>query len=112
LGRRIRSLRDARGWSQERLAEHANLDRSYLAGIETGARNPSLKVLALLAKALQVRIAALFEDEGAEGNRLNNGITRCFPNSFRESRSSRNSLRDLVPEEGIEPTLAVKRTGF
>jgi transcriptional regulator with XRE-family HTH domain len=60
LGLRIRSLRHAKGWSQERLAEEADLDRSYIAGIEVGARNPSLKALERLAKALSVDIDGLF----------------------------------------------------
>ena len=55
-------MRAAKEWSQERLAEHADLDRSYIAGIEIGARNPSLKALERLAAALSVRLAALFED--------------------------------------------------
>ena len=61
LGRRIRELRNAEGWSQERLAEQADLDRSYIAGIEVGARNPSLKALERLAAALSVRLSELFE---------------------------------------------------
>lgn len=56
-----RALRDAKGWSQECLAEHADLDRSYIAGIEVGARNPSVKALERLAMALSVRISELFE---------------------------------------------------
>ena len=55
-------MRVAKGWSQERLAEHAALDRSYLAGIEVGARNPSLKALERLSVALSIRLACLFED--------------------------------------------------
>jgi transcriptional regulator with XRE-family HTH domain len=62
LGRRVRSLRTAQAWSQERLAEEADLDRSYIAGIEVGARNPSLKALERLAGALAVRLAELFDD--------------------------------------------------
>lgn len=62
LGRRVRQLRDAKGWSQERLAERAEIDRSYLAGIESGARNPSLKALDRLAAALDIRLAGLFDD--------------------------------------------------
>ena len=62
LGRRVRALRDARGWSQERLAEEADLDRSYIAGIEVGSRNPSVKALERLASALSVRLSELFED--------------------------------------------------
>ena len=61
LGRRIRELRHTRGWSQERLAEHAGLDRSYVAGIEVGARNPSLKALDQLATALSVGLSELFD---------------------------------------------------
>ncbi len=54
-------LRDAKGWSQEQLAEAAEMDRSYIAGIEVGARNPSVKALEKLAGALSVAIAQLFE---------------------------------------------------
>ena len=61
LGRRIRELRLAKEWSQERLAEHAGLDRSYVAGIEVGARNPSLKALDQLATALSVRLSEFFD---------------------------------------------------
>jgi transcriptional regulator with XRE-family HTH domain len=55
-------VRDEKGWSQERLAEYADLDRSYVAGIEVGARNPSLKALEQLAAAFSVRLSELFKD--------------------------------------------------
>lgn len=61
LGRRVKALRDEKGWSQERLAEAAEMDRSYLAGIEVGSRNPSVKALERVALALSVPIGALFE---------------------------------------------------
>ena len=61
LGWRVRQLRDEKGWTQEGLADRAGLDRSYVAGIESGLRNPSTKALAKLARALDVSIAALFE---------------------------------------------------
>lgn len=38
------------------------MDRSYIAGIEVGARNPSVKALERLADALSVRIVKLFDD--------------------------------------------------
>jgi transcriptional regulator with XRE-family HTH domain len=63
LGQRIRELRDAKGWSQERLAEAAYLDRSYLAGIERGLRNPSVRSLLKIAGALKVRIGELFSED-------------------------------------------------
>ena len=61
LARRIRHLRMKRGWSQERLAEEAGIHRVYLAGIELAQRNPSLKNLENLARALGVSLPKLFE---------------------------------------------------
>ena len=55
-------MRHAKGWSQERLAEHASMGRSYIAGIEVGGRNPSLKALDRLAAAFSVRLSELFDD--------------------------------------------------
>lgn len=60
LGTRIRELRQYRGWSQEFLAEEAEMHRTYLWGIEQGLRNPSVRHLSQLADALNVSIAALF----------------------------------------------------
>jgi transcriptional regulator with XRE-family HTH domain len=62
LGQRIRELRDAKGWSQERLAEAAYLDRSCLAGIERGLRNPSVRSLLKIANALKVQMRDLFSE--------------------------------------------------
>ena len=61
LAERIATLRRARGWSQEELASRASVDRSYLAGIERGLRNPSLRSLIKLANALKVGVAELLQ---------------------------------------------------
>lgn len=63
LGSRIRELREARGLSQERLAEKAQLHRTYLGGIERGLRNPALRNIAKIAEALETSVATLFEEE-------------------------------------------------
>jgi transcriptional regulator with XRE-family HTH domain len=62
VGKRVRALRTARAWSQERLAEEAGMHRTYMWGIEQGARNPSLRHLAHLADALGVPLKSLFEE--------------------------------------------------
>ncbi len=61
LALRIRELRALKGWSQERLAEEAGIHRTYLGGIEIARRNPSLRNLIRISKALGVPIAGLFE---------------------------------------------------
>ena len=57
---RVRELRHAKGISQEKLAEEAGIHRTYLGGIETGLRNPALRNIARIARALGVPIADLF----------------------------------------------------
>ena len=61
LGWRLRQLRESKRWTQETLASRAGLDRSYVAGIEAGLRNPSTKALAKLARAVGVSLSTLFE---------------------------------------------------
>lgn len=50
----LRNLRQARGISQERLAELADLHRTYISSVERGARNISIDNIARLAKAFDV----------------------------------------------------------
>jgi len=65
FGQRIKTLRKARNLSQEELAELCGLDRTYISGIERGVRNVSLRNIEVLAQALEVSIAALFEQNDA-----------------------------------------------
>lgn len=60
FGERVRELRLARGLSQEELAFKAGVHRTYLGGIERGERNPALKNIAAIAKALGVSLSELF----------------------------------------------------
>lgn len=63
LGRRIRLLRNGKGWSQEYLADEAGMHRTYLWGIEQGVRNPSIRHLSQIADALGVSVASLFDSD-------------------------------------------------
>jgi transcriptional regulator with XRE-family HTH domain len=62
FGARVRYLRLNLGLSQEELAALCDLDRTYIGGIERGERNPSLKNICIIASALHVHAAVLFED--------------------------------------------------
>lgn len=54
FGLAVRHFREERGWSQEQLAEHADLNRSFIGDIERGRATPSLVTLAKLARAFGV----------------------------------------------------------
>ena len=66
LGRNVRAARLARGLSQEQLAFEAEMKRSYLSDLERGTRNPSVRALGRLAKALGVEPADLLIDQARE----------------------------------------------
>lgn len=52
VGANVRRLRQERGLTQEQLAFEAQIDLTYLGGIERGKRNPSLLVIARIATAV------------------------------------------------------------
>ena len=59
LGLNVRKRREARELTQETLAERASLDPTYISGIERCLRNPGIKNVAKLAKALGLSTAEL-----------------------------------------------------
>ena len=61
FGQRLRALRLQRGLSQEKLAEMAGLDRTYISQAEAGKRNVTLKTIVRLATALGVQAGDLVQ---------------------------------------------------
>jgi transcriptional regulator with XRE-family HTH domain len=61
VGANVKAAREAKGWSQEELADRARMHRTYVSGIERGIRNPTITVLERVGKALGI----------APGNLLN-----------------------------------------
>lgn len=59
FGQRVKELRLAKGYSQEKLAEISDLDRTYIPGIESGKRNVSIVVVEKIAKAFNLSISEL-----------------------------------------------------
>jgi transcriptional regulator with XRE-family HTH domain len=62
LAQNVRVLRLMRGWSQEALAEAAELDRSYVGDIEQARRNVSLDSLERLAQAFGMVVPDLLRE--------------------------------------------------
>jgi transcriptional regulator with XRE-family HTH domain len=60
VGREVKRLREAKGWSQTKLAVEAGMSVSGISMIENGHRNLSTTTLAKLAKALGVGVRDLF----------------------------------------------------
>ena len=69
FGLRVRRYREARSLSQEKLAELADLHRTYVGSVERGERNISLDNIVKLAAALEVAPSSLLEGIQTEGRR-------------------------------------------
>ena len=83
LGKNVRRLRLQKGPTQEQLAFEAEIDLTYVGGIERGKRNPSLLVMARIAKALSVPLPRLLGEKSVSRPNL--------------GRSSHNRFAGLAP---------------
>ena len=60
VGKRIRDLRKAKGFSQENFAHEVGLDRTYMGSVERGERNIAAINIIRIAKALKIEVGELF----------------------------------------------------
>lgn len=82
FGAAVRNMRFRLGLSQEELAERADLHRTYIAGIERGGRNVTLKSAAKLADALKVSIGQLLSSETENHQRANLSARQALSGSM------------------------------
>lgn len=62
FGNRIKELRQAQNLSQEKFALQIDMDRTYLASIESGKRNVSLENIKKLADGFEITLGELFKN--------------------------------------------------
>lgn len=61
IGKRILEIRKLRGFTQEALADYANIDRTYIGYIENGKQNISISILCKIANVLETPIIELLK---------------------------------------------------
>ena len=61
IGRRIRHLRDEKGWTQQLLADHADMNREHLSDLENGQYDPASGMVEKIAKALGINMETFFK---------------------------------------------------
>jgi transcriptional regulator with XRE-family HTH domain len=61
VGKRIRSLRKAKGWNQDDLALHIGFGRTYISNVERGHKNPSLRSLEIFAVGFRMSLSDFFK---------------------------------------------------
>ena len=66
IGTRIKTIRKAIGFSQDYLAEKAEISRVFVQSIEAGRRNASMKTLKKITRVLGVQLQDLLRDYSDE----------------------------------------------
>ena len=61
LGKRIQTLRKAKGWTQTDLAVHLDLNRGHISDIERGKREVGIITLQVIARGLNTTMAKLLK---------------------------------------------------
>lgn len=111
IARRIRALREARGWSLTTLGREAGLSKTIVATIESGNGNPSLETLLRLADALGITLGSLIAAEqrpGAQVVRLDDAEFVASESGLRsrslwsDGRDRRVEALELLIEAGVE----------
>jgi transcriptional regulator with XRE-family HTH domain len=65
VGERIKQVREAKGWTQDKLAQEAKISRGFLSEVEKHGKNISLDLLLRVAAALGASVAYLATGEGS-----------------------------------------------
>ena len=66
VGERIKEVREAKGWTQDRLATEADISKSFLSEVEKHGKNISLDLLLKVATALGASVGYLASGEGSQ----------------------------------------------
>jgi transcriptional regulator with XRE-family HTH domain len=59
---KIIALREAAGWSKNKLAKEAGISQAYVSQLESGQKQPGIDVLSRICSALGISLAEFFQD--------------------------------------------------
>lgn len=68
VGQRLKSLREMKGLTVNKLANNAGLSQSFLRDIELGNKNPTVETLSLFCEALDISLCEFFDEHNCEIN--------------------------------------------
>ena len=112
IKKRVKEIRTGRGLTMKELADAIGCTKSYISQIESGAAAPSLSMLGKLAKALNVAVVDLFDDEGVSNAghmhlKKDERIQIVYP----DGRIVSQLLVDKVTNKKMEPLLSIIQPG-
>lgn len=97
VGTRIKSLRESRGWTTNRLANQCGLSQSFLRSVELGEKGISVENLALICDTLQLSLSEFFADAdstAAPSDLLTEELQRLTPRQKQALAGFLRTFRD------------------
>lgn len=95
FGKKLREARQMKGYTQQTLAENADIGNVYLGEIERGLKMPSLNIFVKLIEALDISADYILRDELTSGKEyIYDEITQKFKNLTPKQRKTATDLLD------------------
>lgn len=99
IGKRISALREAKGWTTNRLANLCGLSQSFLRAVELGEKGISVESLALVCESLGVSLRAFF-DVPEVGEGPDEALRRRLEGLSPRQRAALAAFLDAMTAEG------------
>ena len=99
VGRRIRELREARGLTQEKLAEAAGINAKYVGAIERGTVNLTLASISKICKTLDVPVTELFTGVGSNPKSDREEVLRLVDAILKQGDEKKLARLRVFPEQ-------------
>ncbi|MCC0664568.1 helix-turn-helix domain-containing protein [Clostridioides sp. ZZV15-6597] len=100
IGKRIRNYRRKTGYSQEELAEKAELFPTYLGQIERGESKASLRSILKIANALEMPLEVLFENIIQNEEHIDTMSSECYELidslTLKEQKAMINLIKEII----------------
>ncbi len=93
FGARIKSIREAKGLTQEKLAEKVDMNTVYLSNIERGKENPTLNLLIKISTSLNVEMWELFDFKHEASSKALREMLKKFANEIDDEEKLKTAVR-------------------
>ena len=101
VGNRIKQLREAKGWTTNRLANRCGISQSFLRAVELGEKGISVENLSLVCGALGLSMKAFFDVPG-ETNPVEDSLLRQIERLTPEQRKALAAFLDTMTNQPID----------
>ena len=95
IGDRIRAYRNQKGWSQEYLAEKADVHHTYIGQLERGEKNATIESISKIAGTLGVSLSSFFENISVE-QQEDNLPAQCYALLQEQPVNAQKALAEIL----------------